>query len=58
MAKKKCGSCENEVKAGHKSIANTAQPLHECPYQSEINDNDEFKCNCCEDCAQECRDSI
>ena len=28
--------------------------LHVCPYKSEINDNEEDLCNCCEDCQHEC----
>lgn len=43
----KCQDCE----------AMAASPLHECPYQSEIND-EHAKCNCCEDCMDECRDAI
>ena len=31
-----------------------AQPLHVCPYKSEIHEDDETLCDCCEDCAQEC----
>jgi hypothetical protein len=31
-----------------------AQSDHPCPYQSEINDDEETLCDCCEDCAQEC----
>jgi len=32
-----------------------AAELHSCPFQSEINDNDDPEyCACCEDCTQEC----
>ena len=28
---------------------------HACPYQSEINDDDDLEyCTCCDDCYQEC----
>jgi hypothetical protein len=31
---------------------------HPCPYQSDINDDRETMCNCCEDCSQQCVDDI
>ncbi len=31
---------------------------HPCPYESEIGDDDETLCNCCEDCEGECTDEI
>jgi hypothetical protein len=31
---------------------------HPCPYQCEINDDDDFECTCCEDCTQDCTDDI
>lgn len=38
---------------------NEAQESHECPYQAEINDNeDPAYCTCCVDCEADCRDSI
>lgn len=44
----KCQSCKK----------NPAGPEHTCPYQEEINDNTEAKCNCCRECSQECCDDI
>ena len=44
----KCGSCNKSA----------ALPLHICPFKSEIHDDDETTCNCCEDCQYECRMSI
>jgi len=40
----KCQSCEK--KEGNEE--------HTCPFQAEINGDEEFKCNCCEDCTEEC----
>lgn len=31
---------------------------HSCPYQSDVNNDDEFKCNCCPYCTQNCADDI
>ena len=31
---------------------------HECPYQTEINDDYDFRCTCCDECAQDCADDI
>jgi len=31
---------------------------HPCPYRSEINDDDETLCTCCDNCTQECADDI
>lgn len=42
-----------KCKCGKSATAN-----HPCPYKSEINDDDETLCNCCDDCELECRDSI
>ncbi len=57
MKPEKCDSCERAVESGYKGHANDAAPLHECPYQSEINDKT-VMCNCCRDCTQECMDDI
>ena len=27
---------------------------HSCPYQSDINNDEEFQCNCCDKCRHEC----
>lgn len=34
------------------------QPDHTCPYASDINDDHETLCNCCDDCCGECADDI
>ena len=34
------------------------QPEHSCPYQCEINNDDEFVCTCCEYCEEDCRMDI
>lgn len=40
----KCQSCGK----------NEALEEHGCPYKEEINDNYEWKCNCCSECRHEC----
>lgn len=45
----KCQKCEKEV-----DWDNT----HECPYQSDVHNDKEFTCNCCENCMQNCADDI
>lgn len=37
---------------------NLAAPMHTCPYQVDVNDNDKFMCDCCDDCTTECADNI
>lgn len=38
---------------------NPADEPHECPYQSEINDDNDLEyCTCCSDCRRECLDNI
>jgi len=41
--KDKCSRCDK----------NDAQDSHTCPYQREINDNDD-ECDCCSECEHEC----
>lgn len=36
--------------------ANTAEPLHSCPFQTAVNNNPDYKCNCCDVCQQNCQD--
>ena len=36
----------------------TAIEDHTCPYASEINDDNESLCDCCEDCIGNCADDI
>jgi len=31
---------------------------HSCPYQSDVNEDNNFLCNCCDDCMQNCLDDI
>jgi len=47
MTKKRCDrdSCENPVESDE---------LHPCPFDEEINDNHDARCNCCEECTNEC----
>jgi hypothetical protein len=34
------------------------QPPHLCPYQHDVNDDDEYQCTCCDNCEQDCADDI
>jgi hypothetical protein len=36
--------------------ANTAEPEHTCPFQAAVNNNPDYKCNCCDACRQNCQD--
>lgn len=38
--------------------AHKAANPHPCPYQSDVNNNDEFQCECCEECTEECAADI
>lgn len=40
----KCQRC-------HKEDAN---PLHKCPFQQDVHNDEEFQCNCCEECTYQC----
>jgi hypothetical protein len=31
---------------------------HTCPFQSDVHNNDDFTCNCCEKCTDDCAQSI
>lgn len=37
---------------------NQKKPLHPCPFRVEIRNDKDFKCSCCDDCKNECRQSI
>jgi len=37
---------------------NPATEDHTCPFQVEVHDNTESKCDCCDDCSQECSDDV
>lgn len=37
---------------------NQGQEPHYCPYQSNVNNDHETKCNCCPSCTQGCIDAI
>lgn len=45
MSEEKCerDGCENE-----------ACELHTCPFKSDINNDDETLCNCCDSCKRSC----
>ncbi len=35
-----------------------AQSLHSCPYQEDVNNDKEYRCNCCQDCLESCAQDI
>lgn len=37
---------------------NLAEPLHDCPFQRDVNGKPDFSCNCCDACRQNCADDI
>ena len=39
-----CGRCHTKL----------ARPPHTCPFSSEINDDNETLCDCCDECEYEC----
>jgi hypothetical protein len=41
-----------------KELWNRISSAAACPYQREINDNDEPVCNCCEECCSDCVEDI
>lgn len=58
----KCQSCggkdapQHSGRPGQRSLV--AQEPHTCPYASEIHDDNEKLCNCCEACEYECCQDI
>lgn len=46
------------VYCGRSGCKKAAERPHCCPYQQEINDNNEFMCTCCAACRRECADDI
>lgn len=39
-------------------LINKSENDHACPYHEEINDDFEYRCNCCDDCRHDCAMSI
>ena len=37
---------------------NDGEDLHVCPYQEDVNGDEETLCNCCTDCVNTCVDEI
>ena len=31
---------------------------HLCPYQLDVNNDQDYRCRCCDECEQECADDI
>jgi hypothetical protein len=45
--------CQNGVDGGGYCNNEPATKLHECPFETELNDN-YVLCNCCKDCEESC----
>lgn len=43
----------NKCKCGEEG-----ENLHTCPYQEDINNDNEYMCNCCDYCTQQCMNDI
>jgi len=48
--------CENCLK--YKEECKGEQELHTCPFRSEINDDDETLCNCCDYQMDKCANDV
>jgi len=35
-----------------------AQPMHACPYKSDMDNDSTTKCNCCDDCQYNCAQEV
>lgn len=44
----------NPCPSSHGCSNEATEEAHGCPYQEEINDDYEYACECCSDCAGEC----
>ena len=40
------------------SCGNEGEEEHSCPWQSDINNDDEYMCNCCDSCSSNCAEDI
>ena len=45
-----CSNCDRE--------SSHALASHYCPFQSEIYNDDEFRCECCSECMEQCSGDI
>lgn len=48
----------NDVELLCKCGINPATEPHPCPYQSDVNNDSDTLCTCCEDCQKQCADDI
>ena len=51
---KRCGSLVSSKVSENNKCQNPATAPHTCPYQDEINGDDETLCTCCESCEHSC----
>lgn len=48
----------NYTKCENNYCSNLNNKLHTCPFKEDIHGDYDALCNCCEDCADHCRDDI
>lgn len=52
------GGIEEEVQVCPTCNTEPARESHPCPYHSDVNNDDGFRCTCCERCENNCADDI
>lgn len=47
---------DQAVDYGHRESCGDkkGQAPHSCPWQQDVHDDDDYRCNCCDDCINEC----
>lgn len=48
----------NYTCSGKLKCTNRAKKKHLCPYKQELFDDQKSKCNCCDDCMNDCVQSV
>lgn len=52
--KYRCVLTEKTIPTCSRCEKNPQQEEHYCPFQLEINDDENFLCDCCDECTHEC----
>jgi hypothetical protein len=52
--KEKTSKKPEKCSGSHCGGMNLALPVHSCPYQADVNNDDRDYCTCCDTCADEC----